>query len=479
MQRRLRLVLKAQLAFTLVAFAVWHLGAAGVPAATLGPTHSDALIDCVDVAAEVRGAELPLPATREDINATVEGILKARPHGEGGGRRWGLKHGPVVVLTYTACHGALSQHYGHLSALALARYIEPDVVVLPHARTRKTYGSRNLLGSRDVERENEWHELHLREIYDVASFQAYFPGGTRVFASPAPPTNITLPKSHKAYSYHFTEDAPSRFGLPAADVARVTYKRRRAGWIWKALINKKLRNHSSARVVVVDLGCTDIMVGANPKYGAMREDVVNLQQAHETLRLAPYLVRAADSAVAKIESLPAVRAAAGRWIALHLRVERDMFADKMMDHWWRAYRRSKTSFLDPKPYPIVVASGIFEYLTPAEQSHFLTDYSVRHPLYRVCIQNELPNDVRPWIDYLVLLRGTYFQGHEYSAFSWLVVQQRILRYRRGLATASLVRKRGYNESSPSCCENDRCLAFACSENDGDPPTEMTDGLIDQ
>eukprot|EP01060_Flectonema_neradi_P008033 TRINITY_DN15730_c0_g1_i1.p1 TRINITY_DN15730_c0_g1~~TRINITY_DN15730_c0_g1_i1.p1 ORF type:complete len:524 (+),score=49.41 TRINITY_DN15730_c0_g1_i1:79-1572(+) len=375
--------------------------------------------------------------------------------------RWGPSTtGPKVVMTYSACHGSLSQHFGHLSALTIAKGLQPDVVVLPHARTRKTFQSRNLLGEKDVNKTNIWTEVPLSAVYDIRSFEEYFSKlGIKATTFPSPPGPVTLPGTYKGFDTHWHVGLPGKFGLPEkTPVVGLRYKRRRPLYIWLQILNRQISRYHREENLIVDLGCTDILIGANPNFTAIDQDIDSLTSAHESLRVAGYLH---DAAIQVREQLPV------NYTSVHLRIERDMIADSAVGRWWRAHLRAKAAFLDPiKEIPTFVASGIFEYMSEEEQRSLLAPYILTHKMYRACGVDEIPNDIRPWVDFFVLLGGGHFQGHEYSVLTWLVIQQRLL-FGRGLDQHSLVKKKG-PPRNPQCCENDRCLTYLCALRDDGP-----------
>eukprot|EP00754_Rhynchopus_humris_P000625 Rhum_TRINITY_DN10385_c1_g1::Rhum_TRINITY_DN10385_c1_g1_i1::g.38224::m.38224 len=454
------------------------------------------LVDCIDVEATAP-SQSSLDAAAPNAGRSVAELVHQMDAAAAS-----ASAPPVRVLTYQACHGALSQHYGHLSALVVAKYIGADVVVLPHARTRETFASRNVLGAKREERTdgtkaNAWWEIPLTMIYNTSSFEDYlrrpfepldrYAGPeaaadtrrakqARVVNYPAPPGPVTLPNSFRGYDTHFHTGVKKALGFEGREDVRVVgirYKRRRLGRMWAQIVDRQVESmtrEAGVSVVVVDLGCTDIMVGSNLAKNATTEDVLELGAANRQLQLAGYLTEAARGASEALH-----RRHPGGWTGLHLRIERDMFTDNSAKRWTRAYRRAQASFLDQNRQPLLIASGVFEYLEPGstELAELLGPYTERHALHRVCVSgaSKLPNDVRPWIDYLVLKEGARFQGHEYSVLSWLVVQQRTLEG-RPLDTSSLIRKKTLRESHAECCEGDRCLVWVCRETEGAPEVDV-------
>eukprot|EP01064_Diplonema_japonicum_P010082 TRINITY_DN17432_c1_g2_i1.p1 TRINITY_DN17432_c1_g2~~TRINITY_DN17432_c1_g2_i1.p1 ORF type:complete len:520 (+),score=95.91 TRINITY_DN17432_c1_g2_i1:80-1561(+) len=431
------------------------------------PTREFSL-KCVDVEVPTEIEPLEEKEGNAAIRKAVNDVRTQRVDGKGGGDRWGGTFGPVVVMTYAACHGAVSQHYGHLSAMTIASLTKPDVMVLPHGRTRKTYKSRNVLAKLNTtnslqnashDPRIEWTEIPLSRVYRLDTFQRLLGGNTTVLNSPNPPGPVTLPSNFSGYERYWVPGKNEKFGLNAS-IVEMRYKRRRSGWVWKEMINRAVLAHWRAQVVIVDLGCTDIMVSANPgkKYGmVMQEDIKLLKKAHQTLQLAPYLRRVGRAAMGAVRK---IQPEGGKYTGLHLRMERDMFEDKSVTRWKNMYLRAKEYFLDDKKeHPLLIASGIFEYMKRDELRQHLLPYSNTHDLYHLCLSRPLDNDIRPWIDFQVLATADYFQGHDYSSLSWLVVQQRIL-HALPLSTSSLVR-RVIPARSPLCCENDRCLSTVC------------------
>ena len=372
--------------------------------------------------------------------------------------RWGPSTtGPVIVMTYSACHGSLSQHFGHLSALTIAKGLQPDVVVLPHARTRKTFESRNLLGDRDVNKTNTWTEVPLTAVYEIESFKNYLSTlSIESMTFPSSPGPVVLPESYKAFETHWHTQVAKKFGLPSdTPVVGLRYKRRRPLFMWLQILNRQIAKYHREKLIIVDLGCTDILIGANPNYTAIDTDINTLREVHQSLHIANYLQETAHRV---IDQLPT------NYTSIHLRIERDMIADSAVGRWWKAHLRAKAAFLDPiREVPAFVASGIFEYMSEKEQRSLLAPYIATHKLYRACGVSHIPNDIRPWVDFFILAGGRHFQGHEFSVLTWIVIQQRLL-YGRGLDQHSLVKKKG-PPRNPRCCENDRCLTYQCALTD--------------
>eukprot|EP00755_Sulcionema_specki_P013111 Sspe_Gene.8690::Locus_2938_Transcript_1_1_Confidence_1.000_Length_1556::g.8690::m.8690 len=368
---------------------------------------------------------------------------------------------PPVVLTYFACHGSASQHYSHLSAMVIAKAINASLVLLPHARNRNGYDRRNLVG--DGVNKSEvlaWGEVPLASIYDVASFSTYMkPGHVRVVPYP-PRAEVPLPANREGWRTHHLEDAVRKLHLPeGTPVIRIVYRRRRLLAEWKKKILDKIRGALKKRpkAVLVDLGCTDIMVGANPKFPSVEYDRRQLRLVHNSLRFNPALRAISDEVVKEL------RAEADGFETMHLRVEKDMFTDRSASRWWDAFQITYNMHPRPKPRPVFVASGIFSYMSPGEVATALAKYTTP-VMYHMCV-GDIPLDVRPWLDFSVLVQGESFFGHEWSSLTWLVIQDRTM-LGRGLNTNTVVQKKGAPYRHPSCCETDRCLTFSCSPADG-------------
>ena len=415
---------------------------------------SDDMVECVNITI----GKAPTFEPGVGLDSAVQ--RKEEEKAEANDRR------PVLLMTYQACHGALSQHYGHLSAMVVAKYIGADIVVLPHARTRHSFGSRNVLGVQDSSKDNAWSEVPLSSVYEISSFASYLNENGKkkvevVTMPSAPLENIVLPEQYSGFSRHFHANISEKLLLHKTrrvGKVNIVYKRRRSGRLWQDIIEKKVKQLAGNRLVIVDLGCTDIMVGTNPSFNATREDIVEMSTANEKLQLATYLVEAGRSGAEQMRTL----APNATYTGLHLRLERDMFADRSAARWGRLYAKAKSAFLDDLPHPLYIASGVFGYHNVTENREMFAPYYRTHVLYRGCLSRTLPNDVRPWVDYLVLKEAAFFQGHEYSVLSWLVVQQRS-REGKSLVTSSLIRRsKSSNSEHPTCCEGDRCLVTSCT-----------------
>eukprot|EP01065_Artemidia_motanka_P036254 TRINITY_DN44170_c0_g1_i1.p1 TRINITY_DN44170_c0_g1~~TRINITY_DN44170_c0_g1_i1.p1 ORF type:complete len:626 (+),score=145.66 TRINITY_DN44170_c0_g1_i1:50-1927(+) len=389
--------------------------------------------------------------------------------------REGRSARPVLAVTYYACHGAISQHYSHLSAMVIAKAVGASALFLPHARSRDAYDKRNIgVFNRTHTNGTAWMEVPLSYVYDVSSFSTYM-APAEVHPCPYRPGEVKLPTERKGWRRHHLRDAVRKLRLPSGTLhVRVTYKRRRLLKTWIDVITARVTEEMRAAanrgglsgVALIDMGCTDITVAANPKYPHSNADRGQLLLAHKSLRLSPSIRSLAQVAAAELSEREP-----GGYDGVHLRIEKDMFTDKSASGWWDAYHlmlNVQRAERVPKT-ALFIASGIFTYMNVTEQAEALAAF-VAPRLYRLCFRTEPLLDVRPWVDFLLLIGTSRFFGHDWSSLSWLVVQERTLA-RRALNQSFIAQKKGSPSRVPACCETDRCLTTACSLVDHGKPVQ--------